>query len=300
MARHAALGVAALSGLLLAACTGGNFGAAGLSLPASADGVQTVSDAADALDAHRSLASESAKTAIAATDAFGSFVREIAADQRMLAGVRHGAVPPSLLRATRLSTSGHAGKQIRSASTLVLGTPEGMSGYCQSAAGYTVNGIPSLDQTFGWEGGALTGGTRSGDVRGSATWLANATGAVESAPIGALSIARTDATTTCPMNVPAFTLKGGASENAFSIPLSMTFRRDELSSLNVTGGKFANGERLAVTSQPQHQSVAVQGAISNQGTQVATFHTDASGSGTLTITSTGAQYVISDWIVVGT
>jgi hypothetical protein len=34
--------------------------------------------------------------------------------------------------------------------------------------------------------------------------------------------------------------------------------------------------------------------------QVATFHANAAGDGTLTITSTGAQYVIADWIVVGT
>ncbi len=54
MARSAALAVVALTGLLLAACAGGSFDQAGLSLPAAtADGVQTVSDAADALDGHR-------------------------------------------------------------------------------------------------------------------------------------------------------------------------------------------------------------------------------------------------------
>jgi hypothetical protein len=33
---------------------------------------------------------------------------------------------------------------------------------------------------------------------------------------------------------------------------------------------------------------------------LATFHTNASGEGTLTITSTGAQYAIADWIVTAT
>jgi hypothetical protein len=33
---------------------------------------------------------------------------------------------------------------------------------------------------------------------------------------------------------------------------------------------------------------------------MATFRTDAGGDGTLTITSTGAQYVIANWVVVST
>ena len=86
MARPAALAVAALAGFLLAGC----FGPAGLSLPAAVDGVQTVSDAADSLDIHRSTASENAKAAIAITDALGSFVRDISADQRALSG--HAAI----------------------------------------------------------------------------------------------------------------------------------------------------------------------------------------------------------------
>ena len=94
MARLATYAVAALAGLLLAGCSGGSFGQAGLSLPAASDGVQTVSDAADALDAHRTLASENAKAAISVTDALGSFVREISADQRTLADQRHASLRP--------------------------------------------------------------------------------------------------------------------------------------------------------------------------------------------------------------
>jgi hypothetical protein len=81
MVRLAAVALAALWGLAITGCAGGSFAQPGLSLPA-ADGVQTVSDAADALDGHRVSASENAKAAIAATDALGSFVREISADQR--------------------------------------------------------------------------------------------------------------------------------------------------------------------------------------------------------------------------
>jgi hypothetical protein len=95
-------------------------------------------------------------------------------------------------------------------------------------------------------------------------------------------------------------LKGGTAQNAFSLPLSMTFRRGTLFNLSVVDGKFASGESLEVTTQTSRQPIEVDGTISNGRTQVATFRANAAGSGTLTITSTGAQYVIADWIVVGT
>ena len=63
-----------------------DFGQTGVSLPAAGDGVQTVSDAADALDAHRSSAHRrTPRPPSRVTDALGSFVRDISADQRALA-----------------------------------------------------------------------------------------------------------------------------------------------------------------------------------------------------------------------
>jgi len=299
MARLAYLAVVALAGLFFAGCSGGSFGPAGPSLPAASDGVQTVSDAADALDAHRSSASENAKAATAVTDALGSFVRDISADQRDIAGGRNaGRSGPSLVR-QNLVTLG--GKQILSGSELVMARPSQRSrDYCQGSAGYTVSGIPSLDASFGWESGAFTGGTRTTDNRGSATWSANASGAIVQGAIGGLSIGRSGIAGSCPMNVPAFTLRGGDAENAFSIPVSLAFRRGELSNLVVADAKFANGDSLAVTTRTDRHPVEIDGAIAEGRTQLATFHTDALGDGTLTITSTGAQYVIADWIVVGT
>jgi len=38
--------------------------------------------------------------------------------------------------------------------------------------------------------------------------------------------------------------------------------------------------------------------VSNGRTSVATFHVNTFGNGALTITSTGAQYKLVDWIVV--
>lgn len=292
MARLAALAAAALAGMLLTDCAGGSFGQAGLSLPA-ADGVQTVSDAADALVAHRTTASQSARAAIAVTDGLGSFVREIGADQRSLAERAGRAVPARSLRDYMVERNG---KRILSASELVQ---RGGRTYCQSSAGYLAGGIPSLDETFGWQSGAYTGGQRGTDSRGSAIWSANASGAVLQGSIGSLSIARNGGAT-CPMNAPAFIVKGGTSANAFTMPISMEFRRGALVNLSVVNARFASGDALEVTTHADRQSMQVRGMITNGRAQVATFVTNAFGDGTLTITSTGAQYAIGDWIVVGT
>jgi hypothetical protein len=293
MVKFAALGVAVVTGLLIAGCAGG-FAQPGLSLPA-ADGVQTVSDAADALDGHRALATENAKAAIAVTDALGSFVRDISADQRTLG--QTASRGRGMTQLIRQYTVERNGKRILSGSELVLRTSDGS--YCQSSAGYSVNGIPSLDATFGWESGAFTGGARANGGRGSAVWSANASGAVVQGQIGAFSLARSGAVASCPMTAPAFVLHGGTTENPFSLPISMAFRHGELTNLSVVSGRFASGDSLEVTTA-NRQPVEVNGVISSGHTSIATFRANAAGSGTLTITSTGAQYVIADWIVVGT
>jgi len=289
MVRLAILEIAALTGLLLAGCAGGSFDRTGLSLP-SADGVQTVSDAADAAG-HRPSASDSAKAAIAVTDALGSFVRDISADQ-------HGSIHGSrrMLSSIRHYTIERYGKRIVAGSALVMRS--GSGSYCQSSAGYSVNGIPSLDATFGWESGAFDGGSKSAGPRGSAMWSANAQGAVILGTIGTLSIARSAAPATCPMTAPSFVLKGGSLENAFSLPTSMEFRHGQLVDLSVVNGRFASGAGLEVTTA--RQPFEIRGRISNGGMQLATFRTNAAGDGTLTVVSTGAQYVIADWIVIGT
>lgn len=291
MMRLAATGVAAIMGLLLAGCAGGGFAQPGLSVPV-ADGLQTVSDAADAIDGHRTLASENAKAAIAATDALGSFVRAISADQRNLG--RHGGRQMAGL--IREYTFERNGKRILSGSELIAHG----SDYCQSSAGYSVDGIPSLDATFGWEGGAVSGGRRSAGARGAAIWSANASGAVVQSPIGGLSLSHTNASGSCPLTAPAFVLNGGASENAFSLPVSMAFINGRLANLSVVNGRFANGESLEVTTPANRQPLQVLGSIARGHTRVASLRVNASGNGTLTITSTGAQYVVGDWIVVGT
>jgi len=289
MARSASLAVVALAGLLAAGCAGGSFGQAGFSLPAATDGVQTVADAADALDGHRASASQNAKSAIAVTDALGSFVRDISADQRALSGSKQAYLR---LRSHQYTVERN-GKRIVAGSALVL--RPGASGYCQSSAGYSPGGIPSLDAEFGWQGGAFAGGTRSDKPGGVAVWSAQASGAVVQGGIGKLAIARTGAAASCPMSEPAFILEGGSSQNPFELPIALEFRGGTLQDLSVVDGRFADGATLDVTTSGR----TVRGAIKDGRAQVATFRTNAAGNGTLTITSSGAQYAIADWIVVG-
>ena len=320
MARPATLEVT-LIGLLLAGCTG-SFGQAGVSPPSTGDGVQTVSDAADALDTHRSSGSESAKSAIGVTDALCSFVRDISDAERTFGGstpaskaihskptagfekilqrsVAGGVGVKALQTLTQLVTAGN--KRVISGSEIVMQPTFGsVTDFCQSSAGYGSSGIPSLDVTFGWQSGAFFGGARATDGHGFATWSANATGEIGEAAIGALSIRQSAGGSSCPMNAPAFTLEGSGARNAFSIPIMLTFHRGTLSNLSVANAAFSNGERLDVTAATNFQGIEVNGLVRNGRIRVATFRTNAGGDGALSITSTGAQYIIADWIVVGT
>jgi hypothetical protein len=255
-----------------------------------------VSDAADALDVHRSSASENAKAAIGATDALGAFVRDLSDAENILSrptrAQSHHVVHRAVARGSR-------DKRIISGSDLVIQPSLGnVSTFCQSSAGYSVTGIPSLDVTFGWQSGALSGGARATEDHGFTTWSANASGEIVRSAIGALSIRRGAGSSSCPMTAPAFSLDGADVADAFSIPISLAFRRGVISSVSVANATFANGESLDATTVANRQSLEVDGVVRNGRTKVATFRTNASGNGTLTITSTGAQYVIADWIVV--
>jgi hypothetical protein len=101
------------------------------------------------------------------------------------------------------------------------------------------------------------------------------------------------------MLAPTFSVRGATADNAFSIPIMLTYRHGTLWNVSVSDARFAGGESLDVAmafGRPQ----SITGTIANGSTDLATFHTNASGEGTLTITSTGAQYAIVDWIVTAT
>ena len=99
----------------------------------------------------------------------------------------------------------------------------------------------------------------------------------------------TGAAPSCPLSAPAFVLNGGMSENAFSLPISMAFRPGQLTNLSVVNGRFANGESLEVTTTepPTRRSPRLHRTRTHARRSVPHQRT---GNGTLTITSTGAQY----------
>jgi len=177
----------------------------------------------------------------------------------------------------------------------------GVNAWCGDSAGYNATGIASLNETFGWQGGVASGGTRTVNGDGSVTWTSTHSGSVYTGAIGSLSISIGSANTACPISTPEFTLAGGTSQGAYSIPVSATYLHGELTNLVVTNATLANGNTLNVatnSSVSPANSNFITGTISGSSGQIATFAVDCFGDGTLTVTSSGAQYVIDNWHVV--
>jgi hypothetical protein len=183
-------------------------------------------------------------------------------------------------------------------------TPSGTTAgttYCSDSAGFNATGLAKLDETFGWQGGILTGGTRTVNGDGSVTWVATHAGTGFKGAIGSLSIAQGVQNTKCPISTPMFTLAGGTQIGTYSIPVSVTYLSGVISNLTIANATLSNGDTLNVTtsaSAPPSSSTFIQGVVTSGSTQIATFAVDAFGDGTLTVTSTGAQFVITDWQVV--
>lgn len=176
----------------------------------------------------------------------------------------------------------------------------GVNDYCADSAGYNATGFAKLDETFGWQGGASSG-TRTVNGDGSVTWLATHAGSTFKGAIGSLSIDIGNPNTACPSSTPEYTLAGGTRIGSYSIPVSITYKNGWLVNLSVSNAMLPNGDTLNVTtntSLPPANSDFISGSISSSSTQIATFDVDAFGDGTLTITSSGTQYVIDDWHVV--
>jgi hypothetical protein len=74
-----------------------------------------------------------------------------------------------------------------------------------------------------------------------------------------------------------------------------------LESLTITNATLSDGDTLTVStnaSEPPQSAEFITGVVSNGTTQVATFAVNSFGDGTLAVTKTGAQYVITDWHVI--
>ena len=169
------------------------------------------------------------------------------------------------------------------------------------SSGFNDTGIAKLNETFGWQGGVLSGGSRTVNSDNSVTWTATHAGTTFKGAIGALSIATGTQNTACPIATPMFTLAGGTSTGTYSIPVVATYLHGMLESLTITNATLSNGTTLSVATNsalPPSSAGYITGTIGRGTTQIATFAVDAFGDGTLTLTATGAQYVITDWHVV--
>jgi hypothetical protein len=183
---------------------------------------------------------------------------------------------------------------------VMLPATGGGNAFCGDSAGFNATGFAKLGETFGWQG-VRSNGMRVVNGDGSVTWTSTHAGTTFKGAIGSLSIGVGSANTTCPIATPAFTLAGGTSTGTFSIPVSATYLHSVLVSLTIANATLANGNTLNVTTNPSAGPASnqyVTGVVSNASGQVATFGVDAFGDGTLTVTSTGAQFVITDWHVV--
>lgn len=175
------------------------------------------------------------------------------------------------------------------------------SSFCSDSAGFDPTGIVSLDSTFGWQGSVLAGGVRTAEGSGLVTWSATPSGTAFSATIGSLSIATATQNVSCPIARPDFTLAGGNPIGTYTIPITITFHRGRLWSITVPHATLPGGDTLSVrTNHARRQGSRdyISGTIRSGRTSIATFGVNAFGNGMLTVTSTGAQYKIADWIVI--
>jgi hypothetical protein len=193
-------------------------------------------------------------------------------------------------------------KTIVSDDELVMqATATSSTSFCSDSAGFNATGLAKLGETFGWQGGIMPGGTRTVNGDGSVTWTGTRAGTGFKGAIGSLSVAQGVQNTKCPISTPMYTLAGGTPTGSYSIPVSVTYVGGIISNLTITNATLSNGDTLNVTtsaSASPSSSTFIQGVIASGSTQVATFAVDAFGDGTLTVTATGAQFVITDWQVV--
>ena len=184
---------------------------------------------------------------------------------------------------------------------VLLASSNGVSQFCEDSAGFNATGVASLSEAFGWQGGALSSGTRTVNTDGSVTYSATHAGSTYKGAIGSLSINTGTQNTACPITTPMFTLAGGTQKGTYNIPITATYLHGTLTNLTITNATLASGATLNVTTNqgvPPSSNLFISGTVAQGGTQVATFSVDAFGDGTLTVTSSGAQYVITDWHVV--
>lgn len=236
-------------------------GDGGYSGLAGSSGVETVGDAA-AIVAHRPTGSQYAATAIDAVDTFGAALGGVGALENV-----QRTVGGSLL-------------------------------FCRTFAGLGGEWVPALDMTLGWQGttsGIAAGAGRPGapiSVKAIAagTAFVGAEGSIE--PLDAWSRSQ------CPSETPTYAVIGKALVMPFKIPFRIDYHNGRLSGLSVSHASFGTYS-LALTTIRVARTLRIEGIIDDGRTRIADLRADELGSGDLTITSTGAQYRLVGWSVIG-
>lgn len=203
--------------------------------------------------------------------------------------------------ASTLSTPLHSPAMLADSELIVSPQVNDTGAFCSDAAGYSVNGVKALNATFGWQGGFLSGGTRTANPDGSVTWNGTHTATVEQAPIGGLSIVVGTPNAACPITTPAYTLAGGTVKRTSSSAVAVTLRNGILLALSITHVSVNGIFTIDATTNTKlwfTNPKFITGTISANGTTRATFSVNAFGDGSLTVVKTGTTYPVIDWIVV--
>jgi len=224
-------------------------------------GVETVGDAA-AIVAHRPTGTQYAATAIDAVDTFGAALVGIAALEN-------------------LQRAGGRG-----------------SSFCRTFAGFGGNWVPGLETTLGWQG--ATRGTalafRRPDTPLAVSAVAAGTAFV--GPEGSIQPLDAWSRTRCPSATPTYAIVGKAMILPFKIPFRLDYRNGRLWALSVAHATFGTYS-IELTATRVERTLRIDGIIDDGRMRIADLRADGLGTGDLTITSTGAQYRLVDWSVVG-
>jgi hypothetical protein len=161
------------------------------------------------------------------------------------------------------------------------------SGYTGTTGRIANDPKPSISASYGHQG--ASNAALSVDSASDVTFTGTYAGTSFKAALGGLTLS----------SAPPFTVSGGTQLGTSSLTGSVTFDSDGNLVSVALNGTLAGGNTLAVTSSTAaNGAVTVNGTITSaSGTPVATFTTDASGNGVLTLAG-GTQVPIVDWHVV--
>lgn len=151
--------------------------------------------------------------------------------------------------------------------------------------------VSSLAMSFAWEGSARG---NSGAEAGASS--ATATGLTFLAPEGSIRHAGA-ARANCADYASTYTAGLEATALRFRIPIAVQYRGGELQNVRVSRASFGQ-YTMSVDGIHGAGGVSIVGILANHRTPIASLQADRFGNGNLTITSTGAQYRLADWVVV--